>query len=66
MLHDTYDEQRHAHLIICAAPAFLGNLRPHLSKNLVAHVQLELDRDWTQKTPAELETALQRALKNRS
>jgi len=41
-------EHRFGHLILIAAPAFLGRLRKHLSSETAACVTLELDKDLTQ------------------
>src|SRR5205814_1234478 len=52
-------EQRFERLWVIAAPAFLGQLRSAFSKPLRQRVELELDKDLTTDTPAEI---LRRAL----
>ena len=46
-LEQARTEHRYDHLILIAAPAFLGRLRQHLSAETAACVTLELDKDLT-------------------
>ena len=61
-LASTFDEQKHEHILLCAAPAFLGHLRRHVPGQLKGHIRHELDRDWTHVKAAEIEPALKHAL----
>jgi protein required for attachment to host cells len=51
--HDEYD-----HLVLIAAPAFLGVLRETLDKQVLHHVALSMDKDLSQMSADELRARL--------
>ena len=52
------NSQQFGRVILIAAPAFLGTLRQKLPAPLARMVALEVDKDYTKRTPAEIATQL--------
>lgn len=57
-LEDARNTNKFAHLIIIAAPSFLGLLRNHLPEHVKKQVALELDKNITGLTAAEIRSHL--------
>lgn len=55
-------DERYSHLVIAAAPAFLGVLRKCLDPLVLAAVSREIDKDYTRASPGELQELIGDAL----
>lgn len=53
-LQDACNAKRFEQLLIVAAPTFLGLLRSHLSEQIKQRVRLELDKDISTLSPADI------------
>jgi protein required for attachment to host cells len=63
-LEDAHNENRFEQLIIVADPSFLGRLRNHLQEQIKKLVRLEIDKQITTLTAAEIRQHLPQYLPN--
>lgn len=58
-LQQAYNQQRFTELVLSASPEFLGVLRKQLSQQLQQAIVFELNKDYTQLSPDQLQAQLQ-------
>lgn len=58
-LQQAYNQQRFRELVLSASPEFLGVLRKQLSSQLQQAIVFELNKDYTQLPPDQLQAQLQ-------